>query len=90
MGRRATEPEVVDLGTAYWHIGRVRDPDDEFATKEVLTAEGWAKYNDGDSSFADDYDVLSFGRRDVADDALEAYRLGFAEAAACANVTFVR
>lgn len=72
MGRYASFPQVEDLGTAYWHITRVLDPDEEFAEKQVLAGDGWMPAAELESR-----EALSWLYKRHAVDALSAYLLGY-------------
>lgn len=87
MGRRATHPEVEDLGTYEWHITRVSDPDDEFAQKQVLTAEGWTDYH-GEWTL-EDVDAIGFPNRPAAEQGVELFALGYYEGSEAATAPFL-
>lgn len=81
MGRAYSTPEVMEAEGGFY-IGRIANPDDEFASTEVV-AYGWEGSNREPSLvgwveelYVANRDVVMFARRSEAEMALMFYRAG--------------
>lgn len=90
MGRAYSEVRIQfeqqeTEGDDYFVLVQTRDPDDEFASVEVLTPEGWKPYTPDIRKYADSY---MWDDRGQAEEALVIYMQGARAAEDRAFISF--